>query len=164
MEVNSRGDFFEPSLRAIADVWIAVLERNGVHPDSAKCMIYPSILVFGVLPISGNSKFGGKDGKNPHSEIYNKVFEASRAPVKAILKRLVEECPNARGIFAVGRAAFEACPELIEGLMIKLLNDRVCHPCMIDILRQMQSCFGRRLDRSIIESPQARHWCRTFDQ
>ena len=113
MEVNRRGDFIEPSLRAIADVWIAVLERNGVHPDSAKCMIYSSILVFDVLPISGNSKFGGKDGKNPHSEIYNYLFKASRALVKAIFDRLVGECSSARGVFAVGKAAFEACPALI---------------------------------------------------
>ena len=132
MEVNTAGDFKEPSLRAIADVWIAVLERNGVHRDSAKCMIYSSILVFDVLPISGNSKFGGKDGKNPHSEIYNYLFKASRALVKAIFDRLVGECSSALGIFAVGKAAFEACPALIEGLTIKLLNDRVCHPCLID--------------------------------
>ena len=113
MEVNTAGDFKEPSLRAIADVWIAVLERNGVHRDSAKCMIYSSILVFNVLPISGNSKFGGKDGKNPHSDIYNYLFEASRALVKAIFDRLVGECSSALGIFAVGKAAFEACPALI---------------------------------------------------
>jgi len=131
MEVNSSGDFIEPSLRAIADVWIAVLARNGVHPDSAKCMIYSSILVFDVLPISGNSKFGGKDGKNPHSEIYNKIFKASRTLVKAIFDRLVGECPNALGVFPVGKAAFEACPALIEGLSIKRLNERVCHPCLI---------------------------------
>jgi hypothetical protein len=57
MAVNKGGDFFEPSLRAIADVWIAILEQNGVHHDAAKCMIYSSILVFDVLPISGDSKF-----------------------------------------------------------------------------------------------------------
>ena len=131
MEVNSSGDFIEPSLRAIADVWIAVLARNGVHPDSAKCMIYSSILVFDVLPISGNSKFGGKDGKNPHSEIYIKIFKASQTLVKAIFDRLVGECPNALGVFPVGKAAFEACPALIEGLSIKRLNERVCHPCLI---------------------------------
>ena len=113
MEVNMAGDFKEPSLRAIADVWIAVLERNGVHRDSAKCMIYSSILVFDILPISGNSKFGGKDGKNPHSDIYIKIFKASRAIVKAIFDRLVGECSSALGVFAVGKAAFEACPALI---------------------------------------------------
>jgi hypothetical protein len=44
---------------------------------------------------------------------------------------LVKECPNAQGTFAVGLAAFEACTELIDGLSIKLLNDRVCHPCLV---------------------------------
>ena len=149
MEVNMAGDFKEPSLRAIADVWIAVLERNGVHRDSAKCMIYSSILVFDILPISGNSKFGGKDGKNPHSDIYNYLFEASRALVKAIFDRLVGECSNALGIFAVGKAAFEACPALIEGLTIKLLNDRVCHPCLIYLGRCKVLSADAWIDQSL---------------
>jgi hypothetical protein len=105
--------------------------------------------VFDVLPISGNSKFGGKDGKNPHSDIYNKIWKASRALVKAIFDRLVGDCPNALGIFAVGEAAFEACPALIEGLTIKLLNDRVCHPCLIYLGRCKVVSADAWIDQSL---------------
>ena len=83
MQVNGDGDFIEPSLKAFADVWISILEKNGVHRTSARCMIYSSILVLNVFPISGNSSFA-------KSEIYSSVFEASREAVSEIMRHVVK--------------------------------------------------------------------------
>jgi hypothetical protein len=132
MSVDRDGNFRELSLKAIADAFItAIAEAGKVHRTTARCMFYSSIIVVNALPISGNASFGAMNKKGQRSDIYNTAFAATRVPVKALLRRVLRECPNAKGIFGAG-AGHDYCHELIEGLPIKLLNDnRVCHPSKI---------------------------------
>jgi hypothetical protein len=68
------GYFWEPSLKATVDAWVAIFGMNGVHRSSARGMVMSSILV-------GNASFA----KESHSETYTKVLDESRVAVTAIM-------------------------------------------------------------------------------
>ena len=112
MAIDKDGNFCEPSLKAIADAFVTAMAEGGkVHRTTARSMFYSSVLVVNVLPICGNSSFGAKK-KGEHSNIYKTAFAATRDPVKALVRRILKECPNAKGIYGVG-AGHDHCPCLL---------------------------------------------------
>jgi hypothetical protein len=129
----------EPSLRQFADIWIGILARNGFNRRVAQCLVYSSILIFDLLPISGSSDWAAKanvDGKLVvKSHTYRWALEQTRQPVKTMLKYIVNElCVNAFGVFVVRNAASEAYPCLLKGTRFEddgVLNNNVSHTCKV---------------------------------
>ena len=139
MQLDDCYNFCEPSLRQFADIWIAILARNGFNRRVAQCLVYSSILIINMLPISGSSDWAAKenvDGKRVvKSHTYRWALEQTRQPVKTMLKYIVDElCINAVGVFVVGNAASEAYPCLLNGTRFEddgVLNSNVSHTCKV---------------------------------
>jgi hypothetical protein len=139
MQLDDDYNFCEPSLRQFADIWIGILIQNGFNRRVAKCLVYSSILIFDLLPISGSSDWATKvnvDGKHVvKSHTCRWALEQTRQPVKTMLKYIVDElCVNALGVFVVGNVASEAFPCLLKGTRFKddgVLNKTVTHTCKV---------------------------------
>jgi hypothetical protein len=139
MQLDDSYNFCEPSLRQFADIWIGILARNGFNRRVAQCLVYSSILIFDLLPISGSSDWAAKenvDGKLVvKSHTYRWALEQTRQPVKTMLKYIVDKlCVNAVGVFVVGNAASEAYPCLLKGTRFEndgVLNNSVAHTCRV---------------------------------
>jgi len=139
MQLDDSYNFCEPSLRQFADIWIGILARNGFNRRVAQCLVYSSILIIDLLPISGSSDWVAKenvDGKRVvKSHTYRWALEQTRQPVKTMLKYIVDElCVNAVGVFVVGNAASEAYPCLLKGTRFEddgVLNNNVSHTCKV---------------------------------
>ena len=139
MQLDDSYNFCEPSLRQFADIWIGILARNGFNRRVAQCLVYSSILIIDLLPISGSLDWAAKenvDGKHVvKSHTYRWALEQTRQPVKTMLKYIVDElCVNAVGVFVVGNAASEAYPCLLKGTRFEddgVLNNTVSHTCKV---------------------------------
>ena len=139
MQLDDSCYFCEPSLRQFADIWIGILARNGFNRRVAQCLVYSSILIFDLLPISGSTDWAAKvdeDGKRVvKSHTYRWALKQTRQPVKTMLKYIVDElCVNAVGVFVVGNAASEAYPCLLKGTRFEddgVLNNSVAHTCRV---------------------------------
>ena len=139
MQLDDSYNFCEPSLRQFADIWIGILARNGFNRRVAQCLVYSSILIFDLLPISGSLDWAAKanvDGKLVvKSHTYRWALEQTRQPVKTMLKFIVNElCVNAVGVFVVRNAASEAYPCLLKGTRFEddgVLNNNVSHTCKV---------------------------------
>ncbi len=95
MQLDDSYNFCEPSLRQFADIWIGILARIGFNRRVAQCLVYSSILIFDLLPISGSPDWAAKanvDGKLVvKSHTYRWALEQTRQPVKMMLKLIVNE-------------------------------------------------------------------------
>jgi len=139
MQLDDSYNSCEPSLRQFADIWFGILARNGFNRRVAQCLVYSSILIFDLLPISGSTDWAAKvneDGKRVvKSHTYRWALKQTRQPVKTMLKYIVDElCVNAVGVFVVGNAASEAYPCLLKGTRFEddgVLNNSVAHTCRV---------------------------------
>ena len=136
MQLDDSCYFCEPSLRQFAGIWIGILAQNG---RVSQCLVYSSILIFDLLPISGSSDWAAKenvDGMRVIKSHTNRwVLDQTRQPVKTMLKYIVDElCVNAVGVFVVRNAASEAYPCLLKGTRFEddgVLNNNVSHTCKV---------------------------------
>ena len=125
MRLDGEFNFLEPSLKAFLDVWIRILAANGFNYGVAKCLMYSSVLIVDVLPISGTSSFG--DG----CPMYKLLWKESRPLVTSMFHTLVNDCcVNAIGCVTMGVRARAAIKDLVEGLDISVLNEGHCHSCL----------------------------------
>ncbi len=140
MQLDDSYNSCEPSLRQFADIWFGILARNGFNRRVAQCLVYSSILIIDLLPISGSSDWWAAkenvDGMRVIKSHTNRwVLELTRQPVKTMLKYIVDElCVNAVGVFVVGNAASEAYPCLLKGTRFEddgVLNNNVSHTCKV---------------------------------
>ena len=136
MQLDDSYNFCEPLLRQFADIWIGKLARNGFNRRVAQCLVYSSILILDLLPISGSSDWAAKenvDGKCVvKSHTYRWALEQTRQPVKTMLKYIVNEL--CVGVFVVRNAASEAYPCLLKGTHFEddgVLNNNVSHTCKV---------------------------------
>ena len=98
MRLDGEFNFLEPSLKAFLDVWIRILAANGFNYGVAKCLMYSSVLIVDVLPISGTSSFG--EG----CHMYESLWKESRPLVTSMFHTLVNDyCVNAIGCVAIDR-------------------------------------------------------------
>jgi len=51
--LNARGEFENPSLKAIVDLFIGIMIAHGCDPDVAKNLVYSSVGIMDVLPVMG---------------------------------------------------------------------------------------------------------------
>ena len=92
------------------DIWTGILEDNGYDRDDARSLLYSSVLVFDLIPITGPSNWATRDPTG----LKNVMIET--APItKATLKSVRQRFPNILGLFAVGQAAFDGFPSVLEG-------------------------------------------------
>ncbi len=49
--LNARGDFENPSLKAIADIFIGIMIAHGCDPDATKNLVYSSVAGVDLLPV-----------------------------------------------------------------------------------------------------------------
>jgi hypothetical protein len=139
MQLDDSYNFCEPLLRQFADIWIGILARNGFNRRVAQCLVYSSMLIFDLLPISGSPDWAAKVNVDGNlvvkSYTYRWALEQTRQPVKTMLKYIVDElCVDAVGVFVVGNAASEAYPCLLKGTHFEddgVLNITVSHTCKV---------------------------------
>ena len=125
MRLDGEYNFLKPSLKAFLDVWIRILAVNGFNYGVAKCLMYSSVLIVDVLPISGTSSFG--EG----CHMYESLWKESRPLVTSMFHTLVNDfCVNAIGCVTMGVRARDAIKDLVEGLDISVLNEGHCHSCL----------------------------------
>jgi hypothetical protein len=51
--LNARGEFENPSLKVMADLFIGIMIAHGCDPDVAKNLVYSSVGIVDVLPVMG---------------------------------------------------------------------------------------------------------------
>ena len=73
--------FESPSLSKMMDVWIGILQLNGYDRDVARCLLYSSVLVFNLIPITGPANWATSD---PAS--YKSILNETAPITKGILK------------------------------------------------------------------------------
>ena len=100
------------------DVWIGILQLNGYDRNVARCLIYSSVLVFDLIPITGPANWATSD---PTS--YKSILNETAPITKGILKRVLKRFPNVLGLFAICQAAFDGFPSLLEGTDVSMLNE-----------------------------------------
>jgi hypothetical protein len=126
MRLDGEFNFLEPSLRAFLDVWIRILAANGFNYGVAKCLMYSSVLIVDVLPVSGTSSFG--EG----CHLYKSLWKETRPLVTSMFRKLVNDCcVNAIGCVTMGVHATDAIKDLVKGLDIRVLNEGHCHSCLV---------------------------------
>ena len=124
MTLNRDRKFNQPSLRDMMDVWIGILQDNDFDHDVARCLIYSSILIVNLIPITEASTWASKDPTG-----YDSVKNEITASNKAMLKNVIDMCPNVLGLLALGEAAYDGFPHLLQGTRISMINEeRVMHP------------------------------------
>ena len=127
MRLDGEFNFFEPSLRAFLDVWIRTLVANDYNYGVAKCLMYSSVLIVDVLPVSGTLSFGGEG-----CHLYKSLWKESRPLVTSMFHTLVNDyCVNAIGCVTMGVPATNAIKDLVKGLDIGVLNEGHCHSCLV---------------------------------
>ncbi|KAL3798934.1 hypothetical protein ACHAW5_001661 [Stephanodiscus triporus] len=127
------------------DVWIGILQLNGYDRNVARCLLYSLVLVFDLIPITGPANWATSD---PAS--YKSVLNETAPITKGILKCVLKRFPNILGLFAVGQAAFDGFPSLLEGTDVSMLNTQsIIHPCHIYQGWTYESSRTRFLEESV---------------
>ena len=102
--LNGRGEFENPSLRAMADLFIGCMIENGCDPGVAKNLFYSSFGVVDVLPLMGphdwHSKKAAYIAPNDYDTAMSQMAEAS----SEMLEALPSIFPNFHGYFLFGEA------------------------------------------------------------
>ena len=120
MQLDKDYNFCKPSLRTLADIWIGILDKNGFNRRVANCLVYSSILIFNLLPISGPSDWATMVNMDRKlvvkSPTYGWVLEQTQQPVKSMLMHIVDElCVNTVGLFCHWENSLGSIPVSTEG-------------------------------------------------
>ena len=127
MTLDGDHRFEQPSLDKMMQVWIGILIYNGFDCDVARCLIYSSVMMYDLVPITASARWVANDPTG-----YENIRKETATSNKSLLKKVKELCPNVIGAFTVGESAWKHFGDLLEGTDIPILNEnRVIHPCII---------------------------------
>jgi hypothetical protein len=128
---NVRGEFKNPSLRAMADLFIGCMIANGCDPSVAKNLFYSSLGVVDVLPLSGppnwHSKKAAYNSPNNYDTAMSQMAEAS----SEMLEALPRIFPNFKGYFLLGEAHHFFQKYMGKSKHSVLNTKKVVHPTAI---------------------------------
>ena len=129
--LNARGEFENPSLRAMADLFIGCMIENGCDPGVATNLFYSSFGVVDVLPLMGphdwHSKKAAYIAPNDYDTAMSQMAEAS----SEMLEALPSIFPNFQGYFLLGEAN-DFFQQYMGTSKHPVLNtERVVHPTLI---------------------------------
>jgi len=121
-----RGDFENPSLRAMADLFIGCMIAHGCDPGVAKNLFYSSFGIVNVLPLLGppdwHSKKAAYKSPNDYDTAMSQMAEAS----SEMLEALPSIFPNFQGYFLLGEAN-DFFQKYMEKKHFVLNTERVVH-------------------------------------
>jgi hypothetical protein len=131
--LNSRGEFENPSLRSMADIFIGCMIAHGCDPGVAKNLAYGGLLgVVDVLPLMGphdwHSKKAVYSAPNDYDTAMSQMAEAS----SEMLEALPSIFPNFQGYFLFGEAHDFFRKYMGKSKHPVLNTERVIHPTSIE--------------------------------
>ena len=87
--LNARGEFKNPSLKAIAGLFIGIMIAHGCDPDIAKNLVYRSVAGVDLLPVMGphdwSSKKAAYIAPNDYDTAMSQMAEASSEMLEELL-------------------------------------------------------------------------------
>jgi hypothetical protein len=129
--LNARGEFENPSLKAMADLFIGCLIAHGCDPDVAKNLFYSSFGIVDVLPVMGphdlHSKKATYIAPNDYDTAMSQMAEAS----SEMLEALPSIFPNFKGYFLFGEAHHFFQTYMGKSKHSVLNTEKVVHPTSI---------------------------------
>ena len=129
--LNTRGEFENPSLRAMADLFIGCMIENGCDPGVAKNLFYGSFGIVDVLPLMSphdwHSKKAAYIAPNDYDTAMSQMAEAS----SEMLEALPSIFPNFHGYFLFGEAHDFFRKYMGKSKHPVLNTERVVHPTSI---------------------------------
>jgi hypothetical protein len=149
--LNARGDFENPSLKSMADIFIGCMIAHGCDPGNAKNLAYSSLLgVVDVLPLMGphdwHSKKADYIAPNDYDTAMSQMAEAS----SEMLEALPSIFPNFHGYFLFGEA-YDFFQKYMGKSKHPVLNtEEVVHPTSI-------ACKWWDTDHQLVAVHQACH-------
>jgi hypothetical protein len=131
--LNTRGDFENPSLKSMADIFIGCMIEHGCDPGVAKNLAYGGLLgVVDALPLMGprdwHSKKAGYIAPNDYDTAMTQMAEAS----SEMLEALPSIFPNFHGYFLFGEAHDFFRKYMGKSKHPVLNTERVVHPSSIE--------------------------------
>ena len=131
--LNARGEFENPSLKSMADIFIGCMIAHGCDPGVAKNLAYGGLLgVVDVLPLMGphdwHSKKAAYIAPNDYDTAMSQMAEAS----SEMLEALPSIFPNFKGYFLFGEAHDFFRKYMGKSKHPVLNTERVVHPSSIE--------------------------------
>ena len=129
--LNARGDFKNPSLKAMADLFIGCMIAHGYNPGVAKNLVYSLFGIVDMLPLVGphdwHSKKATYIAPNDYDTAMSQIAEAS----SEMLKALPSIFPNFQRYFLFGEAHDFFQQYMGKSKHPVLNTERVVHPTSI---------------------------------
>ena len=131
--LNARGEFENPSLKSMADIFIGCMIAHGCDPGVAKNLAYGGLLgVVDALPLMGprdwHSKKAAYIAPNDYDTAMSQMAEAS----SEMLEALPSIFPNFQGYFLFGEAHDFFRKYMGKSKHPILNTERVVHPTSIE--------------------------------
>jgi len=129
--LNARGDFENPSLKAMADLFIGCMIAHGYNPGVAKNLVYSLFGIVDVLPLMGPHDWHSKKATfiapNDYDTAMSQIAEAS----SEMLETLPSIFPNFQRYFLFGEAHDFFQQYMGKSKHPVLNTERVVHPTSI---------------------------------
>jgi hypothetical protein len=131
--LNARGEFENPSLKSMADIFIGCMIAHGCDPGVAKNLAYGGLLgIVDALPLMGphdwHSKKAAYIAPNDYDTAMSQMAEAS----SEMLEALPSIFPNFQGYFLFGEAHDFFRKYMGKSKHPVLNTERVVHPTSIE--------------------------------
>ena len=131
--LNTRGEFENPSLKSMADIFIGCMIEHGCDPGVAKNLAYGGLLgIVDALPLMGphdwHRKKAGYIAPNDYDTAMSQMAEAS----SEMLEALPSIFPNFKGYFLFGEAHHFFQKYMGKSKHSILNTERVVHPSSIE--------------------------------
>ncbi len=102
--LNARGDFENPSLKAMVDLFIGCMIAHGCDPGFTKNLVYRSFGIVDVLPLMGPHDWHSKKATYIAPDNYDTAMSQMAEASSEMLKALPSIFPNFKGYFLFGEA------------------------------------------------------------
>ena len=130
--LNARGEFKNPSLKALADLFIGIMIAHGFDPDVAKNLVFRSVAIVDVLPVMGPHDWHSKKSAYIAPNDYDTTAMSQMAVASSeMLEELPSTFPNFRGYFLLGDAHHFFRKYMEKSKHPILIKEKIVHPTAI---------------------------------
>ena len=127
--LNARGEFENPSLKAIADIFIGIMIAHGCNPNVTKNLVYSSVAGVDLLPVMGPHDWSSKKAAYIAPNDYDTAMSQMAVASSEMLEKLQSTFPNFRGYFLLGGDAHHFFQKYMGKSKHSVLNtEKVVHP------------------------------------
>jgi hypothetical protein len=131
--LNTRGDFENPSLKSMADIFIGCMIEHGCDPGVAKNLAYGGLLgVVDALPLMGPHDWHRKKAAYIAPNDYDTAMSQMAEASSEMLEALPSIFPNFKGYFLFGEAHDFFRKYMGKSKHPVLNTERVVHPSSIE--------------------------------